>query len=305
MKKIVIAGGTGFLGSCLTEFYEANGWSVVILTRGSTRQQGAVQYVTWDAMNPGAWVAALEGADVLVNLNGRSVDCRYTEENKQLIYSSRLNATSILGAAVQRAKNPPKVWLNAASATIYRHAEDREMDEDTGEIGTGFSVDVCQAWEAVFAGADTPNTRKILLRTGIVLGNHGGPLRPLKMLATLGAGGYQGNGNQYCSWLHEKDFVQIVDFLIHHPETTGVYNITAPTPVPNKKFMRALRHALGMPIGMPMPAWLLDIGARVIQTEPELILKSRRVIPARLLAAGYTFLFPTIEQACEDLCQRR
>ena len=302
MKKIVIAGGTGFLGTCLTEFYEAKGWTVVILTRGSTRQQRAVQYVTWDGMNPGPWVDALEGAEALVNLNGRSVDCRYTEENKRLNYSSRLDATAILGAAVQRAKNPPKVWLNAASATIYRHAEDREMDEDTGEIGTGFSVDVCQAWEAVFAGTDTPGTRKILLRTGIVLGNHGGPLRPLKMLAKLGVGGRQGNGNQYCSWLHEQDFVHIVDFLIRHRETVGVYNVTAPTPIPNKHLTRALRRAVGMPIGIPLPAWLLDVGARIIQTEPELILKSRRVVPARLLQAGYTFQFATIEQALNDLC---
>jgi uncharacterized protein len=304
MKKIVIAGGTGFLGSCLSEYYEANGWAVVILTRSATRRQGAVQYVTWDGKNPGPWVDTLEGAEALVNLNGRSVDCRYTEENKRLIYSSRLDATAILSTAVQRAKTPPNVWLNAASATIYRHAEDREMDEQTGEIGTGFSVDVCQKWETVFNSANTPNTRKIVLRTGIVLGNHGGPLRPLKTLAKLGAGGKQGNGRQYCSWLHEKDFVQIVDFIIHHPETTGTYNVTAPVPVPNKQFMRTLRHAVGMPIGIPMPAWLLNIGARIIQTEPELILKSRRVIPARLSQAGYTFQFPTIAQACQDLCRR-
>lgn len=302
MKKIVIAGGTGFLGSCLAQHYEAHGWEVVILTRGTTRQQGAIQYVTWDGKNPGPWTTTLEGAEVVVNLNGRSVDCRYTEENKRLIYSSRLDATAILGAAVQRAKNPPKMWLNAASATIYRHAEDREMDEYTGEIGTGFSVDVCQKWEAMFNSIDTPATRKILLRTGIVLGNQGGPLRPLKMMAKLGAGGKQGSGNQYCSWLHETDFVQIVDFLITHPETTGVYNVTAPVPVKNKLFMRALRQATGIPFGIPMPAALLEIGAHIIQTETELILKSRRVVPARLLQAGYRFRFPTIEQALDDLC---
>jgi uncharacterized protein (TIGR01777 family) len=302
MKKIVIAGGTGFLGNCLARHYEANGWEVIILTRGAARQRGAVQYVSWDGKNPGPWVTTLEGADVVVNLNGRSVDCRYTEENKRLIYSSRLDATAILGAAIQRAKTPPKVWLNAASATIYRYAEDREMDEYTGETGTGFSVDVCQKWEAVFNSVETPETRKILLRTGIVLGHQGGPLRPLKMMARLGAGGKQGSGNQYCSWLHETDFVQIVDFLVRHLETTGVYNVTAPVPVTNKLFMRTLRRATGMPVGIPLPAWLLAIGARLIQTEAELILKSRRVVPARLLQAGYRFRFPTIEQALQDLC---
>lgn len=301
MKKIVIAGGTGFLGTCLALYYETNDWQVIILTRGASRQQGAVQYVTWDGKNPGPWVAVLEGADVVVNLNGRSVDCRYTEENKRLIYSSRLDATAILGAAIQRAKAPPGVWINAASATIYRHAEDREMDESTGEIGTGFSVDVCQKWEAAFNSIDTPNTRKLLLRTGIVLGNGGGPLRPLTMLARLGAGGKQGSGNQYCSWLHETDFIQIVDFLIKHEETNGVYNVTAPAPVTNSLFMHALRKAVGMPVGIPLPAWLLEIGASIIQTETELILKSRRVIPARLLRAGYRFHFPTIEQALDDL----
>jgi len=303
MKKIVIAGGTGFLGSCLSLHYEANGWGVIILTRGAARQQGSVQYVSWDGKNPGPWVNTLEGADVVVNLNGRSVDCRYTEENKRLIYSSRLDATAILGTAIQRAKTPPKVWLNAASATIYRYAEDREMDEYTGEIGTGFSVDVCQKWEAVFNSVEIPNTRKIVLRTGIVLGNQGGPLRPLKILARLGAGGRQGSGRQYCSWLHETDFVQIVDFLVRHMETTGVYNVTAPVPVTNRLFMRALRKAMGMPAGIPLPAWLLTVGARVIQTEVELILKSRRVVPARLLQAGYRFRFPTIEKAVADLCR--
>jgi uncharacterized protein (TIGR01777 family) len=300
MKKIVIAGGTGFLGHCLSERYSKD--DVVILTRGKARTGNDIRYVNWDGKTIGPWKESLEGADVLINLNGKSVDCRYTRENKALIYSTRLDATAILGRAIQQCKLTPKLWINASSATIYRHSLDREMTE-AGEPGSGFSVDVCQRWEATFNQFDTPETRKVIIRTAIVLGRSGGALRPLRRLATAGLGGRQGAGNQYVSWLHEHDFVGIIDFIITHDTASGLYNLAAPAPVPNKHFMRALRSAVGMPVGIVMPAWLLKIGAALIRTEPELILKSRRVIPARLLANGYQFRFDKIENALDDLCK--
>jgi uncharacterized protein len=301
--KIVIAGGTGFLGSCLVKHYTKMGAKVLILTRGKSRASENIQYVNWNGKNSGTWCEVLEGTDVLINLNGKSVDCRYTEENKKLIYSTRLDATAALGSAVQNCSDPPKLWMNAASATIYRHSLDKEMDESTGEIGTGFSVDVCQKWESTFNSFETPRTRKVLIRTGIVLGREGGPLKPLKMLAKFGLGGKQGPGNQYFSWLHEKDFAGIVDFIIANDSISGAYNVTAPTPVPNSQIMFSLRQVLGVPFGLPLPRWLLEFGAVLIRTEPELVLKSRRVVPKRLLQAGYKFQFENVENALEDLCR--
>ncbi len=304
MKKMVIAGGTGFLGRSLVEVFQKKNWNITILTRGVSQTKNEVKFVHWDGKSVGEWTNCLEDADALINLNGKSVDCRYTEKNKSLIYSTRLDATHALGKAITQCSSPPKVWMNAASATIYRHSLDREMDEYTGEIGSGFSVDVCQKWEAAFQQYDLPQTRKIILRTGIVLGKQGGPLKPLTMLTRLGVGGRQGNGNQFFSWLHAVDFCRIVEFLIEHPETSGVYNVTSPQPIPNSEVMRELRSALHVPFGLPLPKWLLEMGAFLIRTETELILKSRRVIPRRLEEAGYTFQFGNIREALLDLTKR-
>lgn len=304
MKRMVIAGGTGFLGRSLVEEFKKKGWDITILTRGVSQTKNEVKFVHWDTTSVGEWTSCLEDADVLINLNGKSVDCRYMEKNKSLIYSTRLDATHALGKAITQCSSPPKVWMNAASATIYRHSLDREMDEYTGEIGSGFSVDVCQKWEAAFQQYDLPQTRKIILRTGIVLGKQGGPLKPLTMLARLGVGGRQGNGNQFFSWLHATDFCRIVEFLIEHPETSGVYNVTSPQPIPNSEVMRELRSALHVPFGLPLPQWLLEMGAFLIRTETELILKSRRVIPRKLEEAGYTFQFGNIQDALKDLVNR-
>jgi uncharacterized protein len=301
MKKIVIAGGSGFLGQCLTTHFANNHDRVIILTRGVSRITPAIEYVHWDATTQGAWTTSLEDADVLINLTGKSVDCRYTEKNKQLIYSSRLDSTAALGQALQTCTLPPKLWINAASATIYRHSIDKEMDEYTGEIGSGFSVDVCQQWERTFNQFELKNTRKVLIRTGIVLGKNGGPFTPLKTLAKVGLGGKQGRGDQYFSWLHERDFIGIINFIIAHQKLEGVYNVTAPTPVPNRHIMKAMRNTLKIPVGLPLPIWVLEVGAVIINTETELILKSRRVVPKRLLDAGYQFEFETIEAAVEEL----
>jgi uncharacterized protein len=230
MRKIVIAGGTGFLGRCLAAHFVKAHDHVTILTRGNSHTNGPIDYKQWDGRTIGGWMECLENVDVLINLNGKSVDCRYTEKNKKLIYATRLEATAVLGQAIQQCKQPPKLWINAASATIYRHSLDKEMDEYTGEFGSGFSVDVCQQWESMFNSFTLNNTRKVIIRTGIVLGKNGGPLKPLKMLAKLGVGGKQGNGNQYFSWLHEDDFVSSVEFICANNHLSGVYNVTAPKP---------------------------------------------------------------------------
>jgi uncharacterized protein len=300
MNKIVIAGGTGFLGTSLVAHFKQRTDRVVILTRGRPHSDGIVKYVNWDGKSIGPWVGELESADVLINLNGKSVDCRYTDKNKELIYSSRLDATAVLGKAIQQLINPPALWINASSATIYRHSEDKDMDEFSGELGTGFSVDVCQKWEDRFNRSEVANTRKIIIRTAIVLGKNGA-LKPLRILARLGLGGKQGSGKQYFSWLHEEDFVSIIDFFIKHQNTSGVYNVAAPTPVPNQYFMRVLQAAIGVPFGIPLPKALLEFGALLINTETELILKSRRVVPKRLLDAGFHFKFENIEAALHDL----
>lgn len=298
---MVIAGGTGFLGRSLVEVFQKKNWDITILTRGVSQTKNDIKFVHWDATSVGEWKSCLEEVDVLINLNGKSVDCRYTKKNKALIYSTRLDATHALGKAILQCSSPPKVWMNAASATIYRHSLEREMDEYTGEIGSGFSVDVCQKWEAAFLQYDLPKTRKIILRTSIVLGKQGGPLTPLALLTRLGLGGKQGGGNQYFSWLHDSDFCRIVEFLNDHSETQGVYNVTSPVPIRNAEFMTELRGSLHVPFGLPMPQWFLEIGALLMRTETELILKSRRVIPRRLEEAGYVFQFRNIREALEDL----
>lgn len=301
MKKIIIAGGSGFLGHVLASYFAAKGFRIVILSRHHRLNTSLVQYVKWDAKTPGYWVAHLEGAEALINLNGKSVDCRYNERNKQLIYDTRIEATYVLGQAIAQLQSPPTVWINAASATIYRHALDREMNEVTGEFGQGFSVDVCQKWEETFMQAYTPQTRKVALRIAIVLGKNGGALRPLKNLAQVGIGGRQGRGDQYFSWLHEMDFARIVEYIIGNEAMTGVLNASSPNPVPNSEVMKAIRKRVGMPVGLPMPEWLLSIGAWMIRTETELILKSRRVGPSKLLESGFEFCFPYLNGALEDL----
>lgn len=301
MKKIVIAGGSGFLGNLLTGHLTQQGYEVVILSRKHQEDQPAVRHVKWDAKTIGSWQAELEGCKALINLSGKSVDCRYNERNKQLIYDSRISATIVLGEAIGKCQSPPPVWINASSATIYRHEEHQDMDEKNGVLGTGFSVDVCKKWEQAFLLSQTPNTRKVTLRIAIVLGPTGGAFQPLQRLARYGLGGKQGSGTQYFSWIHAEDFINIVDRGIHTQMSQGVYNVSSPFPIPNKSFMQALRKAMHRPWGLPIPKWLLKLGARIIHTEPELVLKSRRVIPRRLLVEGYNFKYPTIDKALKSL----
>ncbi|MEQ9165779.1 MAG: TIGR01777 family oxidoreductase [Fulvivirga sp.] len=300
MNKMVIAAGTGYLGRVLIKHFKSKVNEVIILARGAHSDYDNVKFIQWDAINLGHWTTSLEGADALINLTGKSVDCRYNEGNKALIYSSRLLSTEILGRAISKCINPPKVWVNASSATIYRHSLDKQMDEEDGEIGEGFSVDVCQKWEAAFNQAKTPFTNKITARIGIVLGKEGGAFIPLKKIVKCGLGGNMGKGNQYFSWIHEDDFASVIEHFITN-NRMGIYNVTAPSPIRNKDLMRLLRDKLGVNIGLHNPKFLLEIGAFLMSTETELLLKSRNVIPARLLNEGFTFKYNKLEQALDNL----
>lgn len=309
MSRVVIGGATGFMGRHLVEHFRAQGREVVTISR-----RGAD--LTWDDQ-PGI-DRAVDGADLVIGLAGKSVNCRYTPENRAEIFRSRLDTTDALGLAISRAQTPPPLWVNSSTATIYRHAEDRPMTEAGGELGTGFSVEVAKAWEAALFQRDLPHTRRVALRTAIVLGD-GGVLGPLRRLARLGLGGTQRDGwwpvsarrraagtahlpgarggRQRFSWIHLDDVVGIIDFLERTPELDGAINAASPAPSDNRTFMAAVRQSVGARAGLPMPRWMLEVGAIGIRTETELILKSRWVLPERLLAAGYDFRHPQLEAA--------
>ncbi|WP_106792537.1 TIGR01777 family oxidoreductase [Aquimarina sp. Aq78] len=297
MKKIVIAAGTGFLGKVLVAYFKTKTESITILTRGKSRIENNIQFIHWNAKTSGDWIHELENAEIVINLAGKSVDCRYTQKNKNLILNSRVTSTAILGEAISKCKNPPKIWLNSSTATIYRHSLDKEMDEIDGEIGTGFSVNVATSWEKTFFNQQTPKTRKIALRTSIVLGKKGGALPSILNLTKIGLGGKQGYGNQKLSWIHEQDFARSIEFIINTPSIEGVVNIVSPKPVTNSTFMKTLRRVLKIPLGIPISKPMLEFGARIIKTETELILKSRNVIPSKLISNGFQFLYPDIKPA--------
>jgi uncharacterized protein (TIGR01777 family) len=300
-NKIVLAGGNGYLGRVLADYYKDKANEVIVLSRKPLMQNGNIKTVIWDGRTESDWVNELADADLLVNLCGKNVNCRYTPANRQEIIASRLIPTTLLGKVINTMVAPPKLWINITSATIYRHAEDRPQDEIDGEIGYGFSIDVCKQWEQTFFETDTPGTRKVALRMGIVLGRSDSAFPLLFNLVKLGLGGKQGNGQQYMSWVHEHDAAKCTEFLLQHNELDGCINCTAPVPIKNHEFMAAIRRAWGMPFGLPTPAWLLSIGAAIIGTEPELALKSRWVLPKRLTDAGYQFTFTHAAHAVNDI----
>ncbi|WP_420574756.1 TIGR01777 family oxidoreductase [Kordia sp.] len=304
MKKMVIAGGSGFLGQALITYFLPKNYEIIVLSR-NVKETGndALRYVQWDAKTLDIWITEIEGADVLINLTGKSVDCRYNEKNKTEILNSRIYSTKILGEAVQACAVPPKVWMNSSTATIYKHSLDTKMTEENGIIGDDFSMNVAKSWEKAFYDCKTPKTFKIALRTSIVLGKNGGAFLPLKNLTKLGLGGTQGKGNQKVSWIHEHDFCRAVAFLLDENKI-GIFNITAPNPLPNKDFMKILRKVMNVSIGLFQPKWLLKIGARIIKTEAELILKSRYVIPEKLITSGFQFQYPTVEKAVQEIITR-
>ena len=314
--KIVIPGGSGQVGTLLTRAFARDGHEVVVLGRGlGGKGAGLARWVHWDAATIGPWAAEFDGADVVINLAGRSVDCRYTAGNRAAIMDSRVASTRVVGLAIAACTKPPPVWLQASTATIYAHRIDAPNDEATGLIGGDeldapaswrFSIEVAQAWEQALADADTPATRKVAMRSAMVMSpDRGGIFDTLLGLTRRGLGGTSGDGSQYVSWLHQEDFMRAVTWLIEHDDVAGPVNLAAPNPLPNAEFMRALRQAWGTRVGLPAAHWMLKAGAVLMRTETELVLKSRRVVPGRLLDAGFEFRYPTWPEVARDLCDQR
>ncbi|HEV7703940.1 MAG TPA: TIGR01777 family oxidoreductase [Gemmatimonadaceae bacterium] len=309
--KVVLAGGTGQVGTILARAFHSAGNDVVVLSRQSTVAPWRV--VQWDARTLGAWSTELDGADSVINLAGRSVDCRYTTTNREAILSSRVESTRVIGAAIAQSARPPRAWLQMSTATIYAHRLDAPNDEASGIIGGSepdapdtwrFSIEVARAWEAAANESSTPNTRKVLLRSAMVMSHdRGGIFDTLLRLVRLGLGGTAASGRQFISWIHHADFVRAVTWLLERENFNGVVNLAAPQPLPNAAFMRALRKAWGTRIGLPATAWMLEIGALAMRTETELVLKSRRVVPGRLVDGGFEFRFPEWPTAARELCQ--
>lgn len=295
MKKLLLAGANGFLARYLTRYFADHGWVVVGLARHSNGMDPQCRYVHWDGKWLGDWLSEVDGCDVLINLTGRTVNCRYNVENKRQIIDSRVDSTRVLGKAINACAHPPSLWLNASTATIYRDSLDRAQDE-TGEAGEGFSVEVAKAWEDAFFSAVVPETvRKVALRTSMVLADEPGTVyRYLYNLAKYGLGGKIGDGKQMVSWIHIDDVCRITDWLIAHEHIEGAINMTAPEPLSNAEVMRRFRKFVGMPIGLPATRWMAEIGAFFLRTETELILKSRWVVPTRLLENGYVFKYPEL-----------
>lgn len=306
--KIVIPGGTGQLGNLLTRSFREHGHQVVLLSRNVEAPA-----LLWDGRILGDWAEALDGADVVINLAGRSVDCRYDAAHREEILRSRVDSTRVIGEALRWTKAPPRVWLQASTATIYAHRFDAPNDEHSGIVGGReddvpeewrFSVDVAHAWERALDEAITPRTRKVKMRSAMVMNAaRGGAFHALLRHVLLGFGRF-GDGHQYMSWIHERDFARAVEWLIAHEEVDGVVNLASPHPIPNEEFMRILRDAAGAHFSVPVSGWVLELGAWLVRTEPELVLKSRRVVPTRLLESGFAFEFPEWEDAARDLCAR-
>ncbi len=302
----VIFGANGFLGRYLCRHFTRQGREVVAVARSREGWSGDGMFLEWDGRNPGPWELALEGAEAVINLAGRSVNCRYTAANRRQILESRIDSTRAVGRAVAACKVPPKVWLNAGTATWYRHAEDVPQDDWTGEPGEGFSCDVARAWEEAFYGAPVPaQTRKVALRIGMVLANEEGTVFDvLRKLTALGLGGRMGGGTQRISWIHMEDFLRAVEFVVNDPFLSGTVNVTAPDFPTNEEWMRMFRESVGMPLGLPANAWMLEIGARLLRTETELVLKSRWALPVRLRDEGFRWRYGRAVDAVADLQNR-
>lgn len=302
--RVVLAGGSGFLGRALAEAFEHAGYEPVVLTRRAKRTRSGVRQVEWDGRNVGAWARELEGAAAVVNLAGRSVDCRHTPRHRREIVESRVRSVEAIGNAIAACAEPPKVLVQAASLAVYGDAGRRVCCEDA-PAGQGFPVEVCLRWEQVYDSFELPATRKVLLRTGFVLGRDGGALPTLARLARLYLGGTVGEGHQYISWLHVRDFCRLVLWSVENANAAGVYNATGPCPVTNAEFMCELRCALKRPWSPRIPAWLVRLGAFLLRTEPALALEGRRCLPERLVEEHFKFLYTNLESALADLTAER
>lgn len=310
--RIVIPGGTGQVGTMLARAFVADGHDVTVLSRRPATAPWRV--AIYDPRIIGPWTTELEGADVVVNLGGRNVNCRYTPENRREIFDSRVETTKIVGQAISRCRRPPAIWLQASTATIYSHRFDAPNDDVTGVIGGReaeapqswrFSVEVATAWERAATDTVTSATRLVLLRSAMVMSpDRGGIFDTLLRMVRFGLGGTAGSGRQYVSWIHDRDFIRSIFWLIEHEEISGVVNLSSPCPLPYAEFQRTLRRAWGMPVGLPATEWMIEVGTWLMRTESELVLKSRRVVPGRLLKGGFAFEYPDWQTAAADLCAR-
>jgi uncharacterized protein len=301
MSKLVIAGGKGFLGQVLIQYFKSKYDDIIVLTRQKKERQDNVQYVVWDGKSKGDWIDALKGCDVLINLTGKSVNCRYTEKNKKEILESRINANNILGLALKWIDHQPSVWINAASATIYAASFDRPNTENNGIIGDDFSMNVCKAWETSFFELKHSAKRMIAMRIAIVMGQEGGAYSELAKITKLGLGGKTGSGKQVVSWVHAIDFARMTEWLILSNNANGIYNCSAPHPITNAELMQQLRKKLNVNMAIPTPNFLLEIGTFFLRTESELVLKSRFVLPERATNEGFKFEYNTIEDALKNI----
>ncbi|MER5398176.1 TIGR01777 family oxidoreductase [Streptomyces sp. NPDC002599] len=308
--KVVLPGGTGQVGTILDRALTAAGHEVTVVTRRPVRPHD----IGWDGATLGRWAAAIDGCDVVINLAGHSVSCRYTAGNLRAMMDSRVDSARVVGEAIAAAARPPRVWLQMSTATVYAHSFDAAHDEATGVIGGSeagvpdywaYSVEIARNWERAQAEAPTPATRKVALRSAMVMSpDRGGVFDVLSRLARLGLGGPVAGGAQYVSWIHDKDFVRAVEFLIARDDLDGPVNLASPGPLPHRDFMRALRTAWGVPVGLPATRWMAELGAFALRSDTELLLKSRRVVPGRLRAAGFAFAYPEWESAATSLVQR-
>jgi uncharacterized protein (TIGR01777 family) len=309
--KIIIPGGTGHIGRTLAKTYHAAGHDVVVLSRNARPSPWKI--VPWDGETLGPWANEIDGADVVINLAGRTVNCRYTPRNRCEIWSSRVRSVRAISAAIEKATRPPQLWIQAGTATVYENGYDTPHDEATGVMGGmepnapeewRFSMDVSTAWEGEFDRAIVPNTRKVTLRTSLVFSpDRGSVFDYLIGLVRFGLGGTAGPGNQYVSWIHIADFQRALDWMIANADLKGPVNMAAPNPLPNAEMMAQLRKAWGISWGIPTPEWLLNIGAIFLRTEPELILKSRKVVPGKLIDSGFEFKFNHFADAARQLCE--
>ena len=313
--RVVIPGGTGQVGGLLRRALRERGDEVTVLSRRPERLEDGIRHAVWDGRTLGPWATEIDGADAVVNLAGRTVSCRYTDENLRQMMSSRVDSTRVVGRAIAQAAHPPKVWLQMSTATIYADSrsrgDDRPHDEVDGVLGGDepdvplyweYSVRIARRWEQAQAQADVPGTRRVALRTAMVMTpDRGGIFDYLSWLARLGLGGPVAGGKQYVSWIHGDDFVRAVELLLDRDDLTGAFIVAAPEPVPQRELMRSLRAAWGGRPGLPATRFMAQVGAFALRTDTELLLKSRRVVPTRLLDAGLTFRHPTWDAAATDL----
>lgn len=300
-SKIVIAGGSGFIGQLLSDFYHHQNYEVVVLSRGNREKVHGIRFVNWDGETEGEWVKELEGCDTVINLTGKSVNCRPTKSNNKAVIDSRVRSTKVIGKAIQKLQSPPKVWINAGGVGVFSGADSDVPKDENAALGKDFSSEVAYHWEKAFNEAETPLTRKVFLRIALVLKKGEGFLQPMELLVKTGLGGTMGSGKQHFPWIHYQDLIQIFDYVRKSAQMSGVVHAVSPETVSNASFMKQLRQAIGVPIGIPAPAFAVRLGAYIIGTNGNLALSDNPAIPGKLIKEQYSFLFPDLKSALAQL----